>query len=326
MMNNLVGQKFGRLLVKEYDSITISGHSKWLCQCDCGNKKIVLASDLKSGHTKSCGCLLKEGNSLKHGHDKKGQESRTYMIWRSMKQRCSNPKNASYKNYGDRGITVCERWANKKTGYQNFLKDIGEIPEDKSLDRIDNDTGYHRGNCRLSTWKEQGRNRRNNRKIKINNKERLLIEVAEEHKISPSLLRQRLKMGQSIEEALSRPIELRRKKTLTIYNYELQLRRALTNLKLKNNNKIGFSKYLPYNSKQLHDHLETIKKSQNNCCPMCHKSYDNIKYDIDHIIPVSTAQTKEELLKLFNLENLSSLCYICNRYIKRNKIATVEKK
>lgn len=105
-----------------------------------------------------------------------------------------------------------------------------------------------------------------------------------------------------------------------VRNYENQLRKALSGLKLLEKNKIGFSKYLPYNSKQLYEHLEKIIKDQDNCCPMCHANYGISPFDIDHIIPVSTAKTKDELLKLFFLDNLYLLCFSCNRYIKRDKV------
>lgn len=109
---------------------------------------------------------------------------------------------------------------------------------------------------------------------------------------------------------------------LQIYNYEKRLRSSLVNLKSK---KINHSKHFPYNSKELCDHLNNISKTQNNRCPMCHISYKQIKYDVDHIIPTSSARTKEELLKLFDLENLSPLCFKCNRWIKKDKIMTIIK-
>lgn len=125
------------------------------------------------------------------------------------------------------------------------------------------------------------------------------------------------------EQANNRRIKLTRRPSL-ICNYERKLRNAVGRLRLKDNRRINFSKYLSYSSVDLYNHLNSIKKSQNNCCPMCNKPYNEIKFDIDHIIPTSSAKTKEGLLKLFNLDNLSPLCYICNRYVKRNKIATIE--
>lgn len=110
------------------------------------------------------------------------------------------------------------------------------------------------------------------------------------------------------------------KKSLAIRKYERKLRGCLNYLIQNGKDKISFSKYFQYNSKQLYEHLSNIVKAQNNCCPMCNKSYNEIKYDIDHTIPTSIAKTKEKLLKLFSLENLSLLCFSCNRFVKRNKI------
>jgi len=170
-----------------------------------------------------------------------------------------------------------------------------------------------------STPKQQSRNRRDNRLYTFNNKTKLLIRWAKEYKMPISSLRYRIDVLKfSIEKALMTPTKKRR--SLFICSYEHKLSKALRALRLTDNNKISFSKYLPYNSKQLQDYLENIKISQNNRCPMCRISYSINSCDIDHIIPTSTAKTKNELIKLFNLKNLSPLCFKCNRYIKRDKI------
>jgi len=114
------------------------------------------------------------------------------------------------------------------------------------------------------------------------------------------------------------------KKSLTIRKYDRRLRGCLNYLIQNGKDKINFSKYLPYNSKQLYEYLENIRSLQNNSCPMCNKSYNEIKYDIDHIVPISSAKTKKELLKLFDLANLSLLCYRCNRWIKKDKIVYID--
>src|SRR6185295_20173652 len=119
---------------------------------------------LRSGNTRSCGCLSKEVSAklaaklvkTKHGHAPLGNHSPTYVSWNCMLQRCSNPKATEYDCYGGRGISVCKRW---KT-FVNFLKDMGKRPACKSLDRINNDKGYYKSNCRWATVWEQAASQR----------------------------------------------------------------------------------------------------------------------------------------------------------------------
>lgn len=133
---NLTQQRFERLLVNKYMGTDESGHSLWLCECICGEETIVRTDHLKNRRIKSCGCLHNEGNNLTHGRS----HTITYKSWINMRQRCNNPNNPFYKDYGGRGITVCDRWNPKKGGsFENFLKDMGECPPGMSIDRIDND-------------------------------------------------------------------------------------------------------------------------------------------------------------------------------------------
>ena len=164
-VKNLTGKKFCRLLVVSRAENTIDGRAKWNCKCDCGTSIIARGSNLMNGHTQSCGCLKKERTietSVIHGKS----HTKIHNLWKNMKQRCSNPDNHKYKNYGGRGIKVCDEW-NKD--FQNFYDYVSQLPhygeQGYSLDRIDNDGNYEPGNVKWSTSTEQSRNRRNCRYI-----------------------------------------------------------------------------------------------------------------------------------------------------------------
>lgn len=169
---DLTGMRIGRLLViREKKERNKNGHIMYECLCSCGNKKNILGSSLRRS-TKSCGCLQKEKASK---HSMEG--TRTYKAWISMKSRCVNYNNKRYKDYGGRGITVCEKWMND---FNSFFLDMGEAPEGCSIDRIDNNMGYSAENCRWATPKEQANNRRSNVKVIIDGE---LITVEEYSKI-----------------------------------------------------------------------------------------------------------------------------------------------
>lgn len=256
----------------------------------------------------------KTTNAFKHGMS----NSRIYRTWADMIKRCTDIKTS---NHMGRGIEVCYRWSNKNPkGFENFYRDVGDPPKGLTLDRINNNGNYEPNNWRWATPKQQARNTSQNIFLTYNNETKLMILFSEEYKIPYGTLWARIYVyGWSPEKALTTPI--RKTRPLEIRNYERLFNNDFKNLRSKSNSKIKFSKYLPYNSEQLHGHLENIKSLQNNSCPMCHKSYNEIKYDVDHITPTSTAKTKEELLKLFDLKNLSLLCWYCNRHIKRDKIS-----
>lgn len=147
-------QKFGRLTAIKIVEKTKSGN-RWLCSCECGNKTIVVSSELRRGSTKSCGCLRKELSKIKsttHGLSYTPE----YVSWCRMRSRCLDKSHSKYKDYGGRGITVCERWLDMK----NFYLDMGKRPDGLTLERINNDKGYSPDNCEWATMRTQCHNRR----------------------------------------------------------------------------------------------------------------------------------------------------------------------
>lgn len=154
----LDNQVFGRLTVIERFRSRY-GRVTWLCRCTCGVLHEAVSHALTSGHTKSCGCWKDERNistQPTHGHAKRGHKSPTYYSWASMWTRCTNPNVKSYKDYGGRGVRVCERWKN----FEHFLADMGERPTDRTLDRKNVNGNYKKSNCRWATRKEQAMNTR----------------------------------------------------------------------------------------------------------------------------------------------------------------------
>lgn len=151
----LIGKRFGRLVVVREAGRAKNRAVLWECKCDCGNISIVQGAHLRGGSNKSCGCLLKEGSHKTHGKT----HAPEYSVWAHIIQRCTNPKNKSYKYYGGRGIAVCDRWRNS---FEVFYEDMGPKPgPEYSIDRINNDLGYYKENCEWARREKQSQNRRN---------------------------------------------------------------------------------------------------------------------------------------------------------------------
>lgn len=212
---DLTGQRFGRLVVIEFIKPTDKSRTYCVCLCNCGNSVEVKSTSLVQGHTKSCGCLHKEVAAenvtlTTHGMSR----TATYKTYGSMIQRCYNYNNAQYKNYGARGIKVCEGWLE---GFEVFYSDMGEKPKGLSLDRIKNNLHYSCGhcrecfknnwklNCRWTTQKEQMRNFRNNVIITINGKSATIAEWSEITGVKHNTITERIKRGWNKEDAVTRP-------------------------------------------------------------------------------------------------------------------------
>ncbi len=202
---DLTGLRRGRLLVLREAVQSADGRTQWLCQCDCGNTKTVLAKQLQNGKTKSCGCLAIESRKERSvpEHDLKKRRP-SYTIWRNMIQRCIDANAKQYHRYGGRGIKVCERW---RHSVDNWITDMGQRPSNKhSIDRIDNDGDYEPSNCRWATVKEQARNRRSNRILEFQGCRMAMAEWAEKLGFSVQTIKSRLNLGWSVEEALTKPL------------------------------------------------------------------------------------------------------------------------
>lgn len=195
---DLTGKVFGKLTVLNesyYDyekKLTF-----WNCKCECGGSSLVVTSSLRSGNAKSCGC---QQIHTKHGDS----GTREYKAWISMKDRCYNENVHNYKDYGMRGIKVCDRWLDENDGYLNFLSDMGRKPSSNhSVDRVDVNGNYETSNCKWSTKKEQSHNRRNNVWHEHNGEKMVQTDWAKRLQITDSVLARRL-MVMSFEDAINK--------------------------------------------------------------------------------------------------------------------------
>jgi len=206
---DILGQKFGRWKVLFKKITTKQGVVMWECICECGTVKLVSAPSLQRGHSRSCGCLRKEilfKMSISHGGTS-GRYHPLYKTWCNMRNRCYNEKDSSYKNYGARGIKVCDQWLGKE-GFASFVKSMGCKPSGNvSLDRIDNNLGYSPENCRWATKIEQNNNRRDNVKIEFKGINETATFWSKKTGLPRKNILQRKRLGWPAEKIFSTPIK-----------------------------------------------------------------------------------------------------------------------
>lgn len=194
------------LLGHVFDHLTVVGTTPgkrgrlWVCQCECGQSKAVSSAHLKKRAVTSCGCKTlgkRRTSALKHGGNRRSGRSKEYSTWAKIIGRCTNPNDAAFPDYGGRGITVCQEWVGS---FQAFFDHIGPAPSNRhSIDRIDNEKGYHPGNVRWATAAEQSRNTRRN--VFVDGL--CLVDACKLQGIKYSTAQGRLRRGASVEQAMS---------------------------------------------------------------------------------------------------------------------------
>lgn len=209
--SNLKGKKFGRLKVDKMIYIK-NGHIYWKCKCDCGNDCIVKGYSLKSGNTKSCGCLQKE-NASKAKYKHRMSKTKLYKRWEDIKKRCYNKNSYNYKNYGGRGIKMCDEWLNDFMNFYSWAMENG-YEEKLSIDRINNNGDYEPNNCRWVDIKTQCNNRRSNHLITYKGKTQNVSQWCEELNVSRSMVEFRLRKGLSLDEVFTKPSRTHKKNKL----------------------------------------------------------------------------------------------------------------
>lgn len=202
---DLTGRRFGRLVVLQRVENAKNGSSQWLCECDCGKKRIHTAGVLNYGSVQSCGCYGKEVRimaNITHNQSK----TKLYRVWASMRDRCTLVSSQAFKYYGGRGIAVCDEWRESFQTFYDWAIDNGYC-EGLSIDRINVDGNYEPSNCRWVSKKNQANNKQNNICIEYNGETHTIAEWANILGINYITLWMRFRRGWSVEKALQTPVK-----------------------------------------------------------------------------------------------------------------------
>lgn len=211
---DMVGKRFGRLVIIKEADYYIRNRPAWVCRCDCGSIATLPGAAVRFGNTRSCGCLhdeIRRSLTYKHGGRRRDRQHPLYNTWQHMRQRCHDPKSPSYQWYGAKGITVCDRWMS----FECFLEDMEESffehvqeygKSNTSLDRKENDKGYSPDNCRWATWTEQSNNTSNNINLTFNGKTQSVAKWSRELNINYQTLIMRVTRGWDVARVLTVPV------------------------------------------------------------------------------------------------------------------------
>jgi len=214
MIRDLTGQRFGRLKVLKLEKKDKHYNLFWLCECDCGNKKVIRGSGLKANLTKSCGCLSVELSTKRLNEATKthgfANKERLYEIWKNMKRRCYDKTNKRYENYGGKGVSVCEEWKNDYLVFRKWAFSKG-YNENLTIDRIDVNGDYEPSNCKWSTLAEQMNNQTKNRFLTYRGKTMTMSQWADYLGLTYGAINHRVQRNWSMERIVNTPMRKRLK-------------------------------------------------------------------------------------------------------------------
>lgn len=204
LLIDIAGVRFGRLVAIERAGKSKSGNSLWLCKCECGKEVVVNISNLRNGHTQSCGCYASELRKHRKTRTTHGMSySRLYRIWKGIKQRCNDPKCTGYQHYGGKGISICDEWKNSFEAFDEWATANG-YTDDLTIDRIDPNGNYEPSNCRWADTKEQSRNKSTTAYLTLNGETKSMAEWHEILGIPFSTMVNRKRKGLPDELILSK--------------------------------------------------------------------------------------------------------------------------